>query len=445
MKLYNIIQTEDTIKVSPHDTLSFALNKLSSAHDAAFVFSDKNKYLGVINPYYCVIKTSSPSNAKVEHALYHAPHVKLRHPVSKIAQLMIESKIHYLPVFDDKEEFVGYISARSLLRRLENLDIFTTKIEEVLSRKKIPLITVFEDDPLVYAMQKLKKFRVSKLVVVNKEMRLRGILSYYDLIAYLASPKKREKQDKSGDKVGLQSKSVRHFLKTYVLTLSKDDYLRDALHLILEKKIGSVVIVDGQNRPINIITTKDLLSLFVRESTKERIEVIFKKILRYDFYINSTNTKASIIIAWNGTIFGTTLIKYNSIVSLYRIPEWAYLISNILLLIIALSSLTSIAFIFQVINPFLSSNHKHKPDNNSNSLLFFGSIAKMRFDDYIKRESSISYEELLSDLKEQSYILATGLNIKMLNMRRSIKAIYCGMISLSILVLVKGVITYVLV
>lgn len=180
-------------------------------------------------------------------------------------------------------------------------------------------------------------------------------------------------------------------------------------------------------------------------NSKERIEVIFKKILRYDFYINSTNIKASIIIAWNGTIFGTTLIKYNSIVSLYRIPEWAYLISNILLLIIALSSLTSIAFIFQVINPFLSSNHKHKTDNNSTSLLFFGSIAKMRFDDYIKRESSISYEELLSDLKEQSYILATGLNIKMLNMRRSIKAIYCGLISLSILALIKGVITYVLV
>lgn len=69
----------------------------------------------------------------------------------------------------------------------------------------------------------------------------------------------------------------------------------------------------------------------------------------------------------------------------------------------------------------------------------------MRFDDYIKRESSISYEELLSDLKEQSYILATGLNIKMLNMRRSIKAIYCSLISLSILALIKGVITYVLV
>ena len=273
MKLYNILQTEGIIRVNKNDTLSSALNKLSSAHDAAFVQSDEGKYLGVINPYYCVIKTSSPSNAKLEHSLYHAPHVKLKYPVSKIAQLMIESKIHYLPVFDDREEMVGIVSARGLLRALEHLDIFTSRIEELLSRKKLPLITVFEDDSLTQAMQKLKKFKVSKLVVVNKEMRLRGILSYYDLISYLASPKKREKQDMAGDKLGLQSKSVKHFLKTFVLTLNKDDYLRDALHLILEKKIGSVVIIDNQNRPTNILTTKDLLTLFVRESTKENIEV----------------------------------------------------------------------------------------------------------------------------------------------------------------------------
>lgn len=273
MKLHKILQTENIIKVNSNDTLSTALNRLSSAHDAAFVFSKENKYLGVINPYYCVIKTSSPSNMKIEHSLYHAPHIKLRMPISKIAQLMIESKIHYLPVFDDKEQFMGIVTARGLLRAMEYLDIFTTKIDELLNRKKQPLVTIFEDDALSNAMHKLKMFKVSKLVVVNKEMRLRGILSYYDLISYLASPKKREKQDKSGDKTGLQSKSVRHFLKTFVLTLSKDDYLRDALHLILEKKIGSVVIIDNQNRPINIITTKDLLTLFVRESTKEKIEV----------------------------------------------------------------------------------------------------------------------------------------------------------------------------
>ena len=33
------------------------------------------------------------------------------------------------------------------------------------------------------------------------------------------------------------------------------------------------MIIDNQNRPTNILTTKDLLTLFVRESTKENIEV----------------------------------------------------------------------------------------------------------------------------------------------------------------------------
>ncbi len=278
MKLYNILQTDDIIKVDQQDTLSAALSKLSSSHDAAFVFSKENKYMGVINPYYCVIKTSSPSNAKVEHSLFHAPHIQLKFPVSKIAQLMIESKIHYLPVFDDKEQFLGIVTARGLLRALENLDIFTAKISDLIARKRLSLLTIFEDDSLATAMQKLKTYKVSKLVVINKEMKLRGILSYYDLIAYLVSPKKREKQDKSGDKIGLQSRRVRHFQKTYVLTLNKDDYLRDALHLILEKKIGSVVIIDDQNRPINIITTKDLLSLFIRESTKENIEFTSKNL-----------------------------------------------------------------------------------------------------------------------------------------------------------------------
>jgi predicted transcriptional regulator len=275
MKLHNILQTEDIIKVSSDDTLSLALNKLSSSHDAAFVF-DNDKYMGVVNPYYCVIKTSSPSNAKLVHCLYHAPHVKLNFPVSKIAQLMIESKIHYLPVFDDNDKFAGIVTARGLLRALEYLDIFMTKSR--FSRKKLPLIMVFEDDALAVALQKFKSSRVSKLVVVNKEMRLKGILSYYDLISYLASPKKKDRSDRGHDKPGLQNKSVRHFLKTMVLTLNKEDYLRDALHLILEKKIGSVVIIDAQNHPISIITTKDLLSLFVRESTKEKIELTSKNL-----------------------------------------------------------------------------------------------------------------------------------------------------------------------
>ena len=51
---------------------------------------------------------------------------------------------------------------------------------------------------------------------------------------------------------------------------------------------------------------------------KEHLELLLKKISRYDFYINSTNAKASIIIAWNGIIIGTIFLKYNSIIAILQ-------------------------------------------------------------------------------------------------------------------------------
>jgi hypothetical protein len=174
--------------------------------------------------------------------------------------------------------------------------------------------------------------------------------------------------------------------------------------------------------------------------TKEKIELLFKKISRYDFYINSTNAKASIIIAWNGIIIGTILLKYTSIIALYLMSVWAYYAANVLLIIMAAASIVSIAFVFKVINPFLSSGSK---DISSKSLMFFGDVAEMSLNEYTKKESDLSYEEALSDTMGQAHILATGLNNKMKNMQQSIKAINFGLLTLLLLVLLKGVIAYV--
>lgn len=76
--------------------------------------------------------------------------------------------------------------------------------------------------------------------------------------------------------------------------------------------------------------------------------------------------------------------------------------------------------------------------------MFFGSVAKMPFDEYLQKESTTSYNEILSDLIEQSYILANGLNNKMENMQRTIKAILLQLAGLFLLILLKGIIVYAL-
>lgn len=269
-----VIKTGNIIRVSPDDLLSSALSKLNTSHDAAFVFSKTNAYLGVINPYYCLIKSSLPGNAKVEKCVFHAPHVKLNYSISKVAELLSQSKVHYLPIFDDKNEFYGIVSARRILGVFKDAQVFNHQIGDYLKQKNKPIITIFEGETVAKALNVFKETRVSKLIVVNKDMRLKGIISYYDLISYLISPKNAARR---GERGGVTSNfnhlQVKSFSKSYVITMNKNDYISEALKLILEKKIGSIVIIDAQKHPIGIITTKDLLRFFIKNQNKNKIEV----------------------------------------------------------------------------------------------------------------------------------------------------------------------------
>jgi len=271
MSLTDILKTERIIKVDEDEVLSSVLNKLGSSHDAAFVFSKKNQYLGVINPYYCLIKSSYPANSKVKNCLFHPPKVYLDTSLSKIASLMIESKVHYLPVFLDrnKEEFAGIISARRLLSYFKNLNFFKVKINKILKNKK-PLVVIDENESVGKAIDFFRKTRYSKLIVVNGGGKLKGVLSYFDLISYLALPKAKETSgDKRGEKTNFLNLPVKNFTKTYVITLKKDDFLSDVVNLILEKKIGSVVITDDNKIPKGIITTRDILQFFIQKGVGE--------------------------------------------------------------------------------------------------------------------------------------------------------------------------------
>jgi len=271
MSLSDILKTEKIIKVKEKEILSSVLNKLNSSHDAAFVFSNKNEYLGVINPYYCVIKSSYPANVKVKNCLFNPPKIYLDMPIEQVAKLFIESKVHYLPVFSDKkkEDFLGIISARRLLSYFKNLEIFKVKIEIILKFKKI-LMTINENEPISKAINFFRKTRYSKLVVVNGDNRLKGILTYFDLIYYLVSPKiSTSLGERKGEKTSFLNLPVKNFAKNYLIAKTIDNTLKEVIDLILEKKIGSVIIVNKEKNPIGIITTRDILQFFIEKKGKK--------------------------------------------------------------------------------------------------------------------------------------------------------------------------------
>lgn len=265
MRLLNILKENDIIKVSPEDHLSKVLSKLSTSHDAAFVFDKEDKYMGIVSPYFTMIKTSLPANTKIEHCLTHTAKIYLNYPLSKVCELFIQSKIHYLPVFDPQNDtFLGIISARRILTYFKDQPIFKVTVEKIINKRWQGLITVYEDDTITQAIHLFKTKKISKLIVINHDKKLKGVLSYYDLIKLMISPKYSSHHGERGkENISFYNYRVKNFSKSYVLTLPKEGHLIEVINFIVNKKIGSVIIVDKDRRPLGIITTRDILRFFI--------------------------------------------------------------------------------------------------------------------------------------------------------------------------------------
>lgn len=163
-------------------------------------------------------------------------------------------------------------------------------------------------------------------------------------------------------------------------------------------------------------------------SNTSRIDLLVKIINRYDTYITSTNAKASLIIAWNGVVIGSILLKYQEIINQFSCMSKVFIFVPPLLVICGIIALLSNAIIFGVIFPFLTPNL-----DGGVSIIYFGSVAKTASQDYLKAVQTTSVDVIIEDLAQQASTLATGLDAKMRRLQKSIWAIYAELAVIAIL------------
>lgn len=241
LKAQDLLKNEGILTAGPEDSLSSALAKMHSSHDAVFV-KDKNKFLGVISLYHTLYRSAQPGSAKVKNCLFSPPKLKPEMPVDQIARLMIESKIYFLPVMTESGQWLGVVSYRRLLRLNRNLD---------LRAKPRPLISVKDNLSVSQARATMKNRGVSRLVVVNNTGRLAGIVTRYDLNAVLGQP--------SGGKNRPLNQPVKNFVKKNVVTADRRTPANQLIGLMLDKRIGSVVLVNNQFQPVGLVSVRDCL------------------------------------------------------------------------------------------------------------------------------------------------------------------------------------------
>ena len=99
--------------------------------------------------------------------------------ISNAARMMSRNSIGSLILVQDEKPY-GIVTERDLVRRViaAGKDPETVKVSEVCSR---PVLTMAEDDMLEDAIDMMRAHKVRRIVVVNGEGKVSGVLTTDDL------------------------------------------------------------------------------------------------------------------------------------------------------------------------------------------------------------------------------------------------------------------------
>jgi signal-transduction protein with cAMP-binding, CBS, and nucleotidyltransferase domain len=102
-----------------------------------------------------------------------------------VADLMNRNGVSSIIVIDKKRQPMGIITERDMVKRvcLKSVVSSRIKVEEIMSS---PLITIMSYDSIDTASRVMAKNKIKRLIVLEPDNRITGMLSVFDITKHLA-------------------------------------------------------------------------------------------------------------------------------------------------------------------------------------------------------------------------------------------------------------------
>jgi predicted transcriptional regulator len=124
------------------------------------------------------------------------------------------------------------------------------------------VVTLGRNEKLSVADDIMRLGRIRHLPIVDEDGLLSGIVSQRDL--FLSGLLRALGCGTNTPKKVLDCVLVKEAMKTEVVTVSQDTPLRDAARLMLEKKIGCLVVTSGK-QILGVLTESDFVKIAVEQ------------------------------------------------------------------------------------------------------------------------------------------------------------------------------------
>jgi CBS domain-containing protein len=268
------MQVKDVLRInylaiSPNDTLSSVFGKLEKGkHTEAVALDDQGRYAGMLWKRALIRGRIDPAATKAKNFITKPATLTAEMPLEEAARLLHESDFHVLAVLDKGKRVLGICGARDVLDNLQHL-LGDAKASEVGTMK---LITLRDTDPLAKAVAVLHHDKIDHIPLIDGSGRLTGVASVFDIAIrfHLGTPQgsvsgrhgkhgrtSHSGQD-SGERPNYDALPLQNVMSRILITASPKTRATDIVKLLLENELSDVILVEG-DRPVGIVTTKDLL------------------------------------------------------------------------------------------------------------------------------------------------------------------------------------------
>ncbi|MEM2759637.1 MAG: CBS domain-containing protein [Nitrososphaerales archaeon] len=274
------IMIANAVTVSPEDTAAKALSLMIENKIHQLPVVEKDSLLGMIYAKRFIGASFFPETTKVKNFVVRTPSVNSNVEIGEVNEIIIKSGLRALPVMS-KNKFVGIISETDLVL---NQDLGTMLVDDVMRGA----IVIPGDSSLSNALSKMKKQNISRLPVIDRDGKLMGSMDTLDIAGVLRVPKERKsgsrttKLSSGTERIDVRNVSVKEIMHD-VTPVALGTRLAHAVRVL---KMAEEIIVTHKDLPIGIITPKDIIKRLIPAHGRSMIHIS---------HINDQSAKTEIV------------------------------------------------------------------------------------------------------------------------------------------------------
>jgi len=185
---------------------------------------------------------------------------------SAIEALAKVNGLHRVPIVDSNRKLINVITQSQLIETLDaNLALIGKRKEKPIGEIKGAIRSVYcinEETPAIEGFRQMTVHGVSGLAVVNTEGKLEGNLSIRDLKAICSDGRmfwRLYQTTKNFLQKVKKEYHEKHGIPNHPVFLKTNNTIEFAIKQLVTNRIHRIFIVDDANKPIGILSLKDIL------------------------------------------------------------------------------------------------------------------------------------------------------------------------------------------